>query len=385
METSTAATSRETRLHVLDGLRALAIGLVFLHHWCTGNVAQVLLDRGHPIAARALGSIGSAGVELFFCLSGVVLLRRYLQERRPMQVGVYFRRRLTRLYPPFFVAWLFTGASILLIDRFPTWWTEASRLPHFSPLSLAQEAAFGIGGHGNYNWAWWSLAPEIAFYCAAPALVLGLRAHRSADAGVNRLLLAGVIVSFAASWLAPRASHMQVGLMCAHYFVCFCVGILLARRRLSAAERGASLAGGLAVIVAAAVDPRINAHVGYALVFLWLIDTCLRGTPTMSRVFGNAPMVWLGERSYSLFLTHYAVINLACLAASSLFAKGVAYVLVSRVLALAGSLVVSGTLFSLVERHFARGLVTADKWAPWSRSAGSVAALPEFQTSAAGM
>lgn len=93
-------------------------------------------------------------------------------------------------------------------------------------------------------------------------------------------------------------------------------------------------------------------------------------------------MVWLGERSYSLFLTRYAVINLACLIGSSLFARGFAYVVVSRALAVVGSLIVSGLLFSLVERHFARGLVTADKWLPGSRPSAQLACAPDIQASA---
>jgi mycarose O-acyltransferase len=356
----------DTRLHALDGLRALAVGLVFLHHGATSAIAQSLLDHGHAAAGRALGSLTAAGVELFFCLSGVVLLRRYLRTPGPFDARTYFRRRFTRLYPPFAAAWLFAGAAIWVVGENPTWWTAISRLPRFDPADFAAESALGIGGGGAYNWAWWSLAPEMVFYATVPLIVGALRRRRDPDAAVRWLLLSGGLLSMVFFYFAPTASHGQVATMFAQYFVCFCVGILLARRPLTATERRLSLAAGVALLALAFASPRANVHVGYAFLFMPLIDACMRGTPAASRLFGGAGMVWLGERSYSLFLTHYSVINISCLAASAMFPKGAAYFAVSRGLSVVGSLVVACLLFGLVERWFARGLVTADRLFPWS-------------------
>lgn len=368
MRITSSSKANDQRLHALDGLRAFAVILVFIHHIFVANITQGALATSHPVLARALGSMTAAGVELFFCLSGVVLLRRYLQRNAPLETGTYFWRRLTRLYPPFFFAWLFGGISIWLIDQSPTWWTETAHLANFDFKTFAREGGLGIGGLGYYNWAWWSLAPEVAFYCTVPLIVATLRRHADIDSAVMWLLISGSALSMTFSYAALNANHRQVLAMFAEYFSCFCVGILLARRLLTRRERLVSLTVGAFLLVLAFIEPRANIHVGYAFVFMPLIDACLRPASLSARIFGGDAMVWLGERSYSLFLIHFSVLNLACLVASLAFPKGPAYFLLSRTLALAGSMLITCLLFSFVERHFARGLVTANKRFPWSSS-----------------
>jgi peptidoglycan/LPS O-acetylase OafA/YrhL len=83
-------------------------------------------------------------------------------------------------------------------------------------------------------------------------------------------------------------------------------------------------------------------------------------------LFSKPELVWLGERSYSLFLTHYAVIAVVCdLTAGEVSQKGVLYFAMSRVCSLIASLVVACALFQLVEARFAHGLATARQLVPW--------------------
>jgi peptidoglycan/LPS O-acetylase OafA/YrhL len=77
-----------TRIHALDGLRAIAASLVVTHH---------LIGSGSSLAATLIQSATESGVELFFVLSGVVLGPRYIREGRPLVVRDYFRRRVERL------------------------------------------------------------------------------------------------------------------------------------------------------------------------------------------------------------------------------------------------------------------------------------------------
>ena len=67
------------RLHALDGLRAVAALIVVAYHLGWANVADALTQQGHLSWGRALAGLGASGVELFFVLSGVVLLRPYLR------------------------------------------------------------------------------------------------------------------------------------------------------------------------------------------------------------------------------------------------------------------------------------------------------------------
>src|SRR5262245_31184764 len=92
------------RFHQLDGLRAVAVGVVIFHHCLTNPINQLLRARGFNYLADALYFTTGSGVELFFVLSGVVLLRPYVRGARPFKPSTYFLRRIERLWPPYLVA-----------------------------------------------------------------------------------------------------------------------------------------------------------------------------------------------------------------------------------------------------------------------------------------
>src|SRR4051812_29205083 len=127
-----ASPANPQRLHQLDGLRAIAAALVVLHHAGSASLAQKLADHGHAFAANALTGLTGAGVELFFVLSGVVLLRPYARQRRGFDLALYIRRRIERLWPPYLVVWLLAGACIWLTTYHPSEWTRTANLTSFS-------------------------------------------------------------------------------------------------------------------------------------------------------------------------------------------------------------------------------------------------------------
>ena len=77
--------------------------------------------------------------------------------------------------------------------------------------------------------------------------------------------------------------------------------------------------------------------------------------------------MFLGERSYSLFLTHYSVIEITCwLTSMTVGGKGAAYFIATRLIAVSLSMLTAMALFRYVERYFATGLVTGDDfWPQW--------------------
>ena len=118
-------------------------------------------------------------------------------------------------------------------------------------------------------------------------------------------------------------------------------------------------------MVASAVVPTLNPHVGYGLAYFGLVATTMRTGTVLSNRLAAAPMVWLGERSYSLFLTHYSVIFLCNWAVSQFVpGKGLAFYAASRALAVPGALIMACVVFHLIERRFAHGLVTGHHLLP---------------------
>lgn len=152
------------RIKGFDGLRALALVYVFLQHYTT-------LGRDY--------ATGGYGVWLFFCLSGFLIVRILVAERRRIEAGVqtvagglrrFFWRRTLRIFPIYYLCLLLfslLGALHLVAD-----WTARAAPWHFAYLS---NIYFGfvegrwVGRFGHF----WSLAIEEQFYVlAAPLLLL---------------------------------------------------------------------------------------------------------------------------------------------------------------------------------------------------------------------
>ena len=126
----------------LDGIRALAVSLVFVSHAVTG----------HFLTEHA-----NLGVTLFFVLSGFLLYRPFVVGRNTAaapSVGRYFRRRALRILPAYWLAL----TVILALTAFPeNTWRTYLLLQTYSPHTIFE----GIPGA-------WSLCVEATFYIALP-------------------------------------------------------------------------------------------------------------------------------------------------------------------------------------------------------------------------
>jgi peptidoglycan/LPS O-acetylase OafA/YrhL len=354
------------RWHSLDGLRAGAAALVFAHHLGVAALARDLVSGGHPVLGRIIGQCTASGVELFFVLSAVVLASPYIRGERQLRLGSYFLRRGERLLPPYWAAWLLAGLQIYLLTLFPTWWTEGSELPHFSWADWLAQVGIVYVGKNPYSFAWWSLTLEVSFYLVLPAIIPVFRhisRHRR-----------GLLVAYACSVAIAVAGLAIDGLRVIprlpdflSYASCFCGGLIVAARGpLRPAERKAALIAALVWMTAAAAWSWLNPLVGWGFLYLGLLSYAMDRSTRLYRWLSAFPVVWLGERSYSFFLTHCTVIALVCHTISCFTEqKGVGYFLLTRSITLVVSAAVTIAVFHLVERRFARNLVTADYSLPW--------------------
>jgi peptidoglycan/LPS O-acetylase OafA/YrhL len=359
------------RLHALDGLRAVASALVVIHHLGAATLGTQLIDKGHRLAGHVISTGTAAGVELFFVLSAVVLARPYLHGA-PLRFGRYIARRVQRLMPPYILAWLLAGLSIFLASMAPTWWTETANLPSFSLATWTQQALIFYVGHDHYSFAWWSLTVEVLFYALLPLAVLVLSVFKASQHWRAPLFAIALLIAawaYATAWTPAGWGGLWPLQKLAVYASCFAGGLVLASGRLGPLfERGA-LAAGVAVVAASAFLPSVNVHVGWGLLYLALVSKAMDRNAAWSKFLSRDGFVWLGERSYSLFLVHFPVIVLVCHAASLVFdGKTGAYFISTRVLGAALSVWAAMVVFHLAERRFAHGLVTAERFWPWSKA-----------------
>lgn len=359
---------REPRLHQLDGLRAVAAMLVVLHHLGAAAMAAALHQKGQHFFGALLHHGTAVGVEMFFVLSGVVLLRPYLRANRPLKIGTYFARRAKRLWPPYVAAWILSGIAVAAATTWPTWWTEGSKLPAFSFSAWVSQIGIVYFGREPMNFAWWSLTVEVMFYLLIPLVVLALRGGRPSVISITTLLLAACAV-------AVTMNNVDIGITLAGanelhslliYASCFAGGIVLAWRDVPTAWKWGCFITGCIYMMAGSAEPRLNVHIGWGLMFTGLVALAMSGG-ILQRVLAAPILVWLGERSYSWFLTHYAVIGLVCHGTSMVIeSKGAAYFLITRAISIPLSLLVAMVLFSFVEKRFASGLATGEAFWPWS-------------------
>src|SRR3954468_536174 len=125
------------RLAALDALRFLAAAAVGLYH-LTGRTSSVW----GPEQAERLGGIGrwtgygSLGPELFFVISGFVILMTAWGRR----TSEFVASRVGGLYPAYWVAVLTTGALLLFL------WPEGKQVtPHEVLVNLTMmQSAVGV-------------------------------------------------------------------------------------------------------------------------------------------------------------------------------------------------------------------------------------------------
>ncbi|WP_316777251.1 acyltransferase family protein [Streptomyces sasae] len=104
-----------TRLLALDGLRLVAALMVCLYHYAgRGGVVSASWHQNPDLVFPTLSgaaAYGCLGVEFFFVISGFVIC----MSSWGRSLGDFFRSRVARLYPAYWVALLLvTGASLVL-------------------------------------------------------------------------------------------------------------------------------------------------------------------------------------------------------------------------------------------------------------------------------
>ncbi len=310
------------RLPFIDGLRALAVVAVMVYHldprWLPG---------------------GFVGVDVFFVISGFVVtasLAGHGHEHLGRFLAGFYARRLARLMPALVLMLLLTTlAYVLLVPK--AWFNRAAE-------SVGQAAFWGLS-----NWTLdrhainyfepraelnpfthtWSLGVEEQFYLAAPLLLFAaLRA--GAPARSRRAAAVLVALLALASLVACQALGLVHGARFVFYQVIFrfwelAAGVLLflgLRQVRPLCARwdtggGRTAWAGLLLVLAAMALPRPEAY-PLARAALAVVGTLLLIGPApndprdaVRRRLTAAMAVWLGERSYALYLWHWPVYVLA--------------------------------------------------------------------------
>lgn len=301
----------------LDGLRALSVMAVILYH------ADVSWMPG-----------GFLGVEVFFVVSGFLITSLLLEERShsgTIDLRHFWIRRARRLLPALYLLLAVVSAAGILVYR-----DAAGRLGGDVLAALAyvynwwqiylDESYFAQAGRPPLLQHLWSLAVEEQFYLVFPPLfALGLvklgnvkvRWAVLATALGSALLMAalfreGTDTSFIYYATFTRLSGLLLGAFLAMVWAPWRSSTVAARQ----AGPALDALGLVMVVVLTWFMVRVNAFDPFIyrggfllldLVCIVLIAVLVHPAARLSVPLAWAPLVWVGVRSYSLYLWHWPI------------------------------------------------------------------------------
>ncbi len=293
----------------LNGIRALAVSLVFLAH--------AGLDRVIP---------GGLGVTIFFVLSGYLITTLMIEEqlrRGQLDLRAFYLRRFLRLMPPLALVLLATAllARINAIDGDYSVAGFLSVLLYFGNYFVIAHDFSGVpAGVGVV----WSLAVEEHYYLLYPWLAAPLLRMREPR---RAALWLGALCVLVLAW---RCALAAAGVPEAHMIMAtdtrldaILIGCVLAlganpwisRRTVSSAWHDRALLLGCVALLAASLvvrDPLFRVTLRYTLqgvaVAGLLYLAVARAGELPFRWLNSRVLVYLGTISYTIYLTHHVLL-----------------------------------------------------------------------------
>ena len=304
----------------VDGLRALAVAAVVTYH----------------IGAAWLPG-GFLGVDIFLVISGYLITSLLLAERRATE-GIdlvrFWIRRARRLLPALFVMMALVLAVMVIVHPGEVAQLRGATLASLGYVAnwyfvFADQPYFDQFGRPSVFLHLWSLAVEEQFYLLWPPIM----AAGIAFFGRRRLLI-GVLAGIAGSAILAWALYEPFTDPSRIYYgtdtraVCLLAGVALAflwpasRLRPLTARRPRIVlesAGIAAVMVLGLALTRLG-ELDAALYkggFLWvalatavLVAVSAHPSSWIGKALGVTPLVWIGLRSYGIYLWHWPIIML---------------------------------------------------------------------------
>jgi peptidoglycan/LPS O-acetylase OafA/YrhL len=333
----------------LDGVRALAIIPVLLFHTAFAREFQG----------------GRAGVDLFFVLSGFLITNLLLEEQArdgSIDIRSFYLRRALRLGPAMLALLAFAWGAVLARGGFGT---TPDAMARFTLLVLSYTSNWASALHSPSVPAplghLWSLAVEEQFYLLWPcALIIASRAKLSLRAIAIILLATVAVLSLWRSvlWHLNHDSFRAVfGTDTRAGGLLFGSALAVMRRvgwRISTSFATFLVAAGLLLylwvvpqpydlegrLLLAGLQP-VELAAGMLIVGL----TASSSVP-FRRLLESPPALWIGRRSYAIYLWHLPLLLLS--------RRFTGAPLAASLLGIGGTLVVAALSFEYVEQPVLR-------------------------------
>ncbi|MGO4596917.1 acyltransferase family protein [Terrabacter sp. 2RAF25] len=297
----------------LDGVRGAAILLVLGQHAPT----RPLID-------------GFVGVTVFFCLSGYLITTLLLRELQTgtIDVRAFYRRRAARLYPALVTVAVATVA-VLLVGRHDL--SVGQVLAPAGAAATYTTSVFDWAGHpfatqDYFNYTW-TLSVEEQFYLLWPfALLWGYRRSPRLFAALTISLIGitatlDLVLGLTQEILFDQHEYVGTDTNALPILVGSLLAVVVHNGWLPRATGHlasfAMVAVALLPVLAHRNDTNHTSLVivaGTVLTLVLLTGVVMQPSSTVGVLLASAPLRWLGERAYSIYLwnvlARIAILNL---------------------------------------------------------------------------
>ena len=285
-------------IYSMEGVRGLAVFLVFLVHYMTLIEPWAVHDTLTFQVVEYIRDIGNVGVDLFFGLSGYLIYGMLLKKR--FDLVKYFKRRVQRIYPVFtvvLVIYIFLSFIFSNESKIPDSWGGA--LVYIGQNFLLMPGIFDVVPIITVAW---SLSYEFFYYIFSPVLLsffsmrlwlpkyralffilmsIFLFAYFSIDSKHVRLLMfvPGILVFEVLENSLP-VKIPSIGMV----FLIFIFFVLVCFKYFG-------------------VDGLLKYIFLFLFLFLFFLD-CFSPKSFSYRLFSTSYLRWFGNMSYSYYLIH---------------------------------------------------------------------------------
>ncbi len=312
---------------ILDSLRGLASLYVCIAH-CRGVLWMGFTRylQLHPIssfapadyvllAGMSLTKLSGEFVIFFFILSGFSIYHSLLSNN---SIISFFKKRFWRLYPPYLAGLVYAGIVAFLFVRFGNGYFNSSQMQHslaariglannyFSP-SVILKNLFYMPQQNGFVHPYWSLAYEVIFYISSVLIIRKVNAY---------LILSVLLYIIGLTNMGTIGASYLISEYIFQYNFYFAIGIALYLKfehiKLYYAKLTSRLCFFITIVLFALMILQVTIAGGENKLS-FILASVLSVHMICWMLYYNvhvALLKFIGEFSYTLYLTHFASIYL---------------------------------------------------------------------------
>jgi len=310
------------RYNYVEGIRALACLTVVLNH-AVAETFPVLYQVDIPPMLsfiRLWFAFGHHAVTAFIVVSGFCLGLPLAggDFAKPVAFRQFMARRIARIVPPYYAALVISILVCFTMFKYPAGMHfDFSAHPRPSDIASHFLLIQNVFGTGQINYSLWSIATELHIYMLFPFLVAMLRKRNG--------WIAAAAIAVAAYGISYLVMDTRLDRAAVHFvgaFICGIAASWVTRSEHPVATRLRTFSGwplvalgGLGGIVfwtnslpfAQYQAFQLAQDAVVMLAITALLIACTKVKSPLRFLLEAKPLVWIGERSYSLYLLHVPI------------------------------------------------------------------------------